>query len=232
MWQLSCAALLSLFDECVRWTIYLNLVTDLQWEKNEYIGVVPFGTVFRGTYNGQMCAAKMLTHLTLFSNCEIQLQSPVQETALESILKKSEFLKKLSHDNIVHYITITVEEPISALPILVEELMDYTLKTYLSINQGYFLTPVSLASFATFHKDWSTYILRAWFTVTCVTTSCSSLKMNLFPLQRYQTLAYLDSSLKIIWDWYWVSWASDKFIYLLKLDSTLLWTPTHWMFML
>ena len=103
--------------------------------KDNCIGIGAFGTVFRGTYKGLVCAAKMLTHHAQFYASGMKAQPTVQELALKSLQKECEFLKKISHSNVVDYIA-TVIEPHSNLPILVMELMDCSLKSYLEGRQS------------------------------------------------------------------------------------------------
>lgn len=64
--------------------------------KDNCIGIGAFCTVFRGTYKGLVCAAKMLTHHAQFYASGMKAQPTVQELALKSLQKECEFLKKLS----------------------------------------------------------------------------------------------------------------------------------------
>ena len=76
----------------------------------------------------------MLTHHAQFFASGIDAQPNVQELALKSFHKECKFLKELSHKNVVEHIT-TIPEPTSNLPILVMELMDCSLKSYLEKRQ-------------------------------------------------------------------------------------------------
>ena len=97
-------------------------------ESNNNIGNGAFGTVFRATFKGSACAAKLLTHHAQELAADLKTAN-IQTAALESFQKECSLLKSLKHKNIVrHLATVT---PKSNLSILVLELMDCSLKQYL-----------------------------------------------------------------------------------------------------
>ena len=95
------------------------------------IGNGAFGVVFKATYKGSPCAAKMLTLHSLEMITGLKTTQKVQTAALESFQKECEYLKSLEDKNIVRHIA-TVTEPKANLPILMMELMDCSLKQHLS----------------------------------------------------------------------------------------------------
>ena len=87
--------------------------------------------MFKGTYKGRPCAAKLLTHHAWEMATGGFLSASV---AVEGFHKECKDLEVLEHENIVqHY--ATVFEQNSNLPILVMELMDYNLKHYIQSRQ-------------------------------------------------------------------------------------------------
>ena len=104
--------------------------SDLDIKTDSNIGNGAFGTVFRATFKGLACAAKLLTHHAQELASGLNTTANIQIAALESFRKECSFLKSLRHKNIVHHLAI-VTEPNSNLPILVLELMDCSLKRYL-----------------------------------------------------------------------------------------------------
>ena len=105
----------------------------LSIDKDGNIGNGAFGVVFKATFKGSRCAAKMLTPLAMEMITGIKTRK-IQVPALESFRKECAYLKSLEHNNIVCHIA-TVTEPNSNLPILVMELMDCSLKQYLGEKQ-------------------------------------------------------------------------------------------------
>lgn len=93
------------------------------------LGSGSFGTVYKATYKGEVCAAKMLAaHATnLFRGMRT---THLQEARLQCILKECSFLETLHHKNIVCHITTCIE-PCNELPILVMELLDCNLKKFI-----------------------------------------------------------------------------------------------------
>ena len=94
------------------------------------IGSGAFGAVFEGTYEGRPCAIKLLHHTAL----EIQANLPAglgNETAIKAFDRECAFLRSIKHRNIVRHLS-TDEHPTSGSTVLVTELMDYNLRSYLS----------------------------------------------------------------------------------------------------
>ena len=109
---------------------------DLKLIKENIIGHGRFGTVFKTRYKNSPCAAKLLSAnaTDIITGGVYGITSTIQQEALISFFLECSLLKKLNHDNITCYIA-TVTEPISKyLPVLVMELMDYSLKKYLEVE--------------------------------------------------------------------------------------------------
>lgn len=118
-------------------TFYIStdLYEHLDLNKHSPIGHGAFGTVFRGTYKGSACAAKLLTHHAQELASGMKATRTVQVAVFESFQKECRFLKTLFNENIVRHIA-TVTDPKSNLPMLVMELMDCSLKNYLEEKQN------------------------------------------------------------------------------------------------
>ncbi len=102
---------------------------DLTIFLNEQLGEGAFGPVFKGSYRGEICAVKVLTHDAM----EIQSGIPAEKT--KAMDDQSEFLKLLQHPNLVQFLS-TAKHPKSGDTILVVELMDCNLRSYiLSLNK-------------------------------------------------------------------------------------------------
>ena len=104
--------------------------SDIDIKNASKIGNGAFGTVFRTTFKGSPCAAKLLTHHAQELISGLNATANIQPEALKSFRKECDFLESLRHKNIVRHLA-TVTEPNSNLPILVLELMDCSLKQYL-----------------------------------------------------------------------------------------------------
>ena len=97
---------------------------------DQKIGTGAFGVVFKGSYDNNPCAVKVLLHTAL------EMQTPLSigqgnETASEAFDRECAFLETLQHPNIVHHLS-TDRYPMSGSRILVTELMDCSLRSYLS----------------------------------------------------------------------------------------------------
>lgn len=78
---------------------------------------------------------KLLTHHAQEVASGLNTTKNIQKEALKRFKEECEFLKSLSHDNIVrHYYTYI--DPKSNLPMLIMELMECSLKQYLQEKQG------------------------------------------------------------------------------------------------
>ena len=110
------------------------LIGDLIIFSKEIIGHGAFGTVFKGQWQKNTpCAAKMLSILgnQVYTGVFIAQQGVVQEEALSRFKQECDFMKTLHHPNIVAYYD-TLFHPGSNLPVLVMELMDTSLRHYLT----------------------------------------------------------------------------------------------------
>ena len=116
---------------------YLSVVSveDLTIMRDKIIGNGSFGSVFKGKWKGKPCAAKVLNAL----GQQLVTSLPVatgegQSEALIRFKKECEFMKQLKHPNVVeHYATLLY--PNCKLPILVMELMEFSLRNYMRCNQ-------------------------------------------------------------------------------------------------
>ena len=104
---------------------------------DQRLGCGTFGTVFKSSYRDKICAVKVLVH----DAREMQTGMPMgkNEDASKAFDRECEFLESLQHPNIVHYLS-TAKHPKSGSPILVVELMDCSLRSYLSGLGEEFLT--------------------------------------------------------------------------------------------
>ena len=110
---------------------------------DEKIGSGAFGGVFKGSYDNEPCAVKVLLQTAL----EIQTNLPAgqeNETASEAFDRECAFLESLQHSNIVKHLS-TEAHPVSGNTILVLELMDCNLRSYLSDESLTSYSQVSLS---------------------------------------------------------------------------------------
>ena len=106
---------------------------DLVIFSKEIIGQGAFGTVFKGRWQDKPCAAKMLSILgnEVYTGVSMTQLGVVQEEALARFKRECDFMKTLLHPNVVTYYD-TLFHPGSNLPVLVMELMDSSLRHYLT----------------------------------------------------------------------------------------------------
>ena len=94
------------------------------------IGSGAFGVVFEGSYRSRPCAVKVLHELAT----QIRTNLPAGKGNIDIINafdQECEFLESFQHPNIVQHFS-TDEHPMSGSTILVTELMDCNLRSYLS----------------------------------------------------------------------------------------------------
>ena len=97
---------------------------------NENLGSGAFGVVFKGSYKNRPCAVKVLHQVAM----QIQMNIPAGWGNVETIKAfdhECQFLESLQHPNIVKHLS-TDKHPMSGSTILVTELMDCNLRSYLS----------------------------------------------------------------------------------------------------
>ena len=104
------------------------VIGDLVIFSKGVLGQGAFGTVFRGEWQRGPCAAKMLS---ILGNELCTQQGAVQEKVLARFKQECDFMKTLQHPNIVAYYD-TLFHPGCNLPVLVMELMDTSLRQYLT----------------------------------------------------------------------------------------------------
>lgn len=106
-----------------------NINDELTIYIDKQLGSGAFGSVFKGEYKGEPCAAKVLHHIAM----EMQTSIPggQSEEATQAFKRECEFLKSFQHPNIVQHLS-TAKHPKSSGTILIVELMDCCLKQYLS----------------------------------------------------------------------------------------------------
>ena len=105
---------------------------------DQKIGSGAFGVVFEGSYRNRQCAVKVLHELAT----QIRTNLPAgqeNEKAVKTFDRECEFLESFKHPNIVQHLS-TDEHPMSGSTILVTELMDCNLRSYLSGLGGESLT--------------------------------------------------------------------------------------------
>ena len=97
---------------------------------DDKIGLGAFGVVFKGSYEFRPCAVKVLHAVAM----QIQTDLPAgqeNETANTAFERECEFLKSFQHPNVVQHLS-TDKHPKSGGTVLVTELMNCNLKSYLS----------------------------------------------------------------------------------------------------
>ena len=99
------------------------------------IGFGAFGMVFKGSYRSTPCAVKVLHELAT----QIQTDLPAGEGNESAFDRECKFVETFQHPNVVQHLS-TDKHPKSSGLILVTELMDCNLKSYLSGIDGETLT--------------------------------------------------------------------------------------------
>ena len=94
------------------------------------IGSGAFGVVFEGSYRSRPCAVKVLHELATQMRTNLPADQS-KDTTSKALDRECEFLELFQHPNIVQHLS-TDEHPMSGSTILVTELMDCNLRSYLS----------------------------------------------------------------------------------------------------
>ena len=102
---------------------------DLQLFRDECLGSGSYGKVCKAKLNELPCAAKLL-HIILF-----QFEDPRSQTIRRRFEQECEILKNMRHPNVVQYLGVT-HDPQSGLPILLMELLDGNLTSFLQRSDG------------------------------------------------------------------------------------------------
>ena len=112
---------------------FLSVIGDLIIFSNEIIGQGAFGTVFKGEWQQEPCAAKMLSILghEVYTGIPVTQEGEVREEALSKFKKECDFMKTFHHPYIVTYYE-TLFHPRSKLPVLAMELMEASLRHYIT----------------------------------------------------------------------------------------------------
>ena len=97
---------------------------------NKNIGSGAFGVVFKGSYKNTPCAVKVLHQVAIHIQTSLPA-GPANNKVIEAFEKECDFLKAFHHPNVVQHLS-TVKHPVSGNTILVTELMDCNLRSYLS----------------------------------------------------------------------------------------------------
>ena len=101
--------------------------------KTELLGTGSYGAVYKALCDDLLCAGKIL-HPTLFQSNESGAM-----TAMRRFQQECSFLSAIRHPNIVQYLG-SYQDPETRLPVLLMELMDYSLTQLLAQSQT---TPTS-----------------------------------------------------------------------------------------
>ncbi len=96
---------------------------------DEQLGSGAFGVIFKSSYRGKPCAVKLLHQVAMVIQANIPARK--SEDASKAFDLECEFLKSLQHPNVVEFLS-TAKHPKSGGTILVIELMDCSLTSYLS----------------------------------------------------------------------------------------------------
>ena len=101
---------------------YRNL--HLVKSEDNSLGIGSYGAVYKARCDQLPCAAKVL-HPILFST-----RDPASRRIVERFEQECQFLSGMRHPNIIQYLG-TCRDPESGLPVLLMELMDYSLTSFL-----------------------------------------------------------------------------------------------------
>ena len=104
--------------------------------KDQTLGIGAYGKVCRAKCDNLDCAAKLL-HETLFdANAELLVAHTHKEHRLpvRRFEKECQFLNMIKHPNIIQYLGM-YQDPASGLAVLLMELMDCSLTSYLLTDQ-------------------------------------------------------------------------------------------------
>lgn len=109
----------------------IQKIGDLRIKKNKKLGSGAFGVVFKGVYKFRPCAVKVLHQLATEIQTDLPATGDGQEETKKAFKIECAFLKSFDHPNVVQHLS-TTKHPSSGQAILVTELMDYSLRSYLS----------------------------------------------------------------------------------------------------
>ena len=102
---------------------------NIELYKSESLGSGSYGGVCKAKCDGLLCAAKIM-HPTLFD-----LRDPGADSYLQKFQEECHLLSLARHPNIVQYLT-TYTDPDTRLPVLLMELCDESLTSFLERSQG------------------------------------------------------------------------------------------------
>ena len=109
----------------------IQRIGDLTITKNRKLGSGAFGVVFKGSYRQSPCAVKVLHHLATEILTDLPATGDGQEESMKAFNRECDFLKSFKHPNVVRHLA-TTKHPSSGQAVLVTELMDCSLKHYIS----------------------------------------------------------------------------------------------------
>lgn len=105
---------------------------DLVILMKEKLGSGAFGAVFRGIFKSGPCAVKLLHHSAMHLQTDLSAASGQdREKAMGAFKQECDFLESFDHPNVVLHYSTTLH-PKSGHPLLVTELMDCSLKNFIS----------------------------------------------------------------------------------------------------
>ena len=102
---------------------------DLVIFTDQNIGDGAYGSVYKGEFKGKPCALKMLHHFVTQLQSDLPVSQGV-ESARKALALECDRLQSFQHENVVEHIS-TEKHSLSNNIILVTELMDCNLRTYL-----------------------------------------------------------------------------------------------------
>ena len=107
---------------------------DVQFFKDQTLGVGSYGKVCRAKYGSLPCAAKLM-HETLFDPKAFKMVPQKKEHRLpfKRFEQECEVLHTLRHPNVIQYLGM-YQDPDTNLPVLLMELMDYNLTHFLNTS--------------------------------------------------------------------------------------------------
>nr|CAH04637.1 protein tyrosine kinase [Suberites domuncula] len=122
----------------------VQVIGDLQICKNKKLGSGAFGVVFEGFYRSTSCAVKVLHALATEIQTDLPATGGGQEETLKAFEQECKFLKAFTHKNVVRHFT-TKKHPSSGQTMLITELMDSSLRSFISCKKTVITTGIEIS---------------------------------------------------------------------------------------